>query len=350
MIVAPLDWGLGHTTRCIPIIQKFLTSNYEIFVACNNTQKKILEQEFNDLQFIFLKGYNIQYATSKRWLPFKILQQLPKILLTIKEENQWLSRSIENYNIDLVISDNRFGLYSSKVQCIFITHQLQIQARYNWLQQLIQRINYRFINRYSQCWVPDYENTFSIAGKLSHPVQLPAIPVKYIGPLSRLQKVQAARMKYKYLFLLSGPEPQRTILENKIAALLTSIKENVLLVRGKPIEDTSITLPENCTVCNHLIINDLQQAIAESEFIVSRAGYTTVMEILSLQKKAILIPTPGQTEQEYLGKHLMQQQWCYSFKQEGEDYLFHLNKAQTFSFNLPQFPPSYLEKIVENII
>ncbi len=349
ILVAPLDWGLGHATRCIPLIKFLTASGHQVIIASSGGQLALLQNEFPGLQTIGLKGYNIQYTGSKRWLPLKILWQSPKIMLSIRRENRWLQHTIKDFKIDLVISDNRFGLWSKQTACVFITHQLNIQAPFAWLEKLIQKINYNYINHYSACWVPDFKESFNIAGILSHPLNMPVIPVNYIGPLCRFEKNITAEKKYSFLILLSGPEPQRTLLENKIFSLVPKLIGKILILRGKPGSEEKINLTPNCTVVNHLNTTQLQQAFAESEYIISRCGYTTIMEVLSLQKKAILIPTPGQTEQEYLAPHLMQQSWCYTCNQN-DDLLFHINKAKDFTFNLPAFSKPVFKTVLDDFI
>jgi UDP:flavonoid glycosyltransferase YjiC (YdhE family) len=333
-LVAPLDWGLGHTTRCIPVIHLLQQNGYKVIIAAEGRQAQLLQQEFPALQILSLQGYRISYTQYKRLLPFKILWQLPKIVLAIRREHNWLHRTIAAQQIQLVISDNRFGLWSRKATCVFITHQLNIQTPFTWLSKAVRRINYRFINRYSACWVPDSADARgNLAGALSHPAVLPKVPVTYIGPLTRLQAREAAP-QYKWLFVLSGPEPQRTLLEKKLLQVTTQLNAPVFLLRARPGDTQLPDVPPNCTVANHLDSAALEQLFAASEYIVSRSGYTTVMELLAMGKKALLIPTPGQTEQEYLAQHLMQQQWCYTCQQE-DDLLAHCRQATAFSYQLP---------------
>lgn len=350
ILIVPLDWGLGHATRCIPIIRQLQRMDCEIIVASFHEQLMLLQKEFPHLSFIFLNGYNISYSKQKRWLPFKILMQTPKILLSINKEHKWLRKIIEQQKIDAVISDNRYGLYTSKVPCVFITHQLRIKVPFRWLENFIQNINYRFIDHYTECWVPDFEGDLNIAGSLSHPLKMPSVPIKYIGPLLRFElNNNKHEKKYEYLFILSGPEPQKSIFEKKILQILSQIKGSVMILRGKPGEEDVINSFENCTIVNHLTTDELQNILNESEFVISRCGYTTVMEILSLRKKSILVPTPGQTEQEYLAKHLMQQHWCYSCEQD-DNLLLHINKAKEFEFRLPSFKNDNLKSVMESFL
>lgn len=263
-----------------------------------------------------------------------LLGQLPRVSAIIKQEHRWLDGIIEQYQIDLVISDNRFGLSSKKIPCIFITHQLTIKAPFAWVEKILQRINYRFINRFTCCWVPDAAGEPNAAGILSHPAKLPEIPVHYIGLLSRFHP-QTVTRKYDYCILLSGPEPQRTLLENKLMAGLAEVDGKILLVRGKPGSEEEFNVPENVEVKNHLPTAEMQEALLQSECIVSRSGYTTVMELLSLHKKSVLIPTPGQTEQEYLAKKLQEGHACISVPQHRFNCVEHFGLVKKFDYQFP---------------
>ncbi len=338
ILIAPLDWGLGHATRCIPIIQTLQNQGYKIVVAANDKQQNLLQQELDKVQFVFLEGYQIAYSKSKYFFGLKILAQAPKILWSIYKEHQWLKKIIKQEKIDIVISDNRFGLYSKKTPSIFITHQLQIKAPYNWLEWMIQKINYCFINQYHQCWVPDIESENNIAGKLSHPKKLPKTPTHFIGSLSRFKRNDNSIKLYDVCILLSGPEPQRTLLEEILIHQFPSIKnKKIIFVRGLPSEENKIYINE-MIIHNHLSHQLLEEVINSSEIIIARSGYTTIMELMSLQKKAILIPTPGQTEQEYLAKYLYQKNNCLTYTQNS----FNLKEALLDSIN---FHYQFIENI-----
>lgn len=349
ILIAPLDWGLGHATRCIVLIQFLQQLGCAVTVAASGKIKKLLENEFPGITFLHLPGYEISYSKNKRYLAFKILLQIPKILKTLRAEHNWLQKIQDKYGFDAVISDNRYGFYTTITTSVFITHQLCIQTNISWLDRMLQRYNYRFINRFTECWIPDLKEKLNIAGALSHPQQLPAISSKYIGPLSRLKKIDAATISYKWIVIISGPEPQRSIFENKIFELAAGIPDKFIIIRGLPGEnEKKFTLP-NCTVFNHLNTEEMQDAIAHSEFVISRCGYTTVMEVLSLQKKAVFIPTPGQTEQEYLAQHLFAQNWCYTFNQE-DDFGMQLKKAVSFNYTLPEINTGQYKEVLSDFV
>ncbi|WP_447640304.1 MULTISPECIES: glycosyltransferase [Chitinophagaceae] len=339
VLIAPLDWGLGHATRCIPIIQYFYLQHWKVVIACppQSAHYALLSREFPDATFVPLFGYDVQYARSRAFFMPKMLLQLPKIRWTIRKEHIWLKNFLLRNKIDLVFSDNRYGLSHHEIPCIFMTHQLELNLPRQQQQRLTQKIFYRYINRFRQCWIPDFVKD-GLAGTLSHPKSLPKIPVHYIGLLSRLGSTMVADPDYLFLILLSGPEPQRSILEEKMLHIVGRLPGKVLMVRGTPHQYTTPFVPENCTVVNHLSNDDMRKAFAVSQYIISRSGYTTVMEILSWQKKSILIPTPGQPEQEYLGMELMQKRCAYSFAQETENYLDELLHATQFDYHFPQYP------------
>jgi UDP-N-acetylglucosamine:LPS N-acetylglucosamine transferase len=282
-------------------------------------------------------------------MPFKILLQTPKILRAVNDEHEWLKKLLITQHFDAIISDNRYGFYSDKIFSVFITHQLQVRTSLNLAKNFVRRQTYKHINKFNECWVPDFEENLNIASELSHPQTFPKIPVKYIGMLSRFKQKVKQTNSSKYLIILSGPEPQRTIFEEKILTFIKSGKEKCIIVRGKPEEKKSTEQNFNCIIYNHLTTEQLQDAFNASEFIVSRCGYTSVMEILALQKKSILIPTPGQTEQEYLAKHLMNQNWCYTFSQS-EDFNSHFVKAGNFQYNLPHIDTERYETILKDFV
>jgi uncharacterized protein (TIGR00661 family) len=337
VLVAPLDWGLGHATRCIPIIRMLLEKGCRVTIAAEAAHEKILQQEFPHIQFLPLFGYRVRYA--KNLLLLRLAGQLLRINKTINQEHQWLAKTVETYQVDWVISDNRYGLWHATVPCTFITHQLRVQmpAFCKWLEPFVQNKLYQFINRYNVCWVPDLpDEARGLSGALGHPEKKPKLPVLYTGWLSRFQNNSAAHTSlYKCLIVLSGPEPQRTILENKLLGQLANTTDNVLLVRGLPGAKQTFKLPPNITVHSHLPSAKMMKAFLQSEYIISRCGYSTLMDAFTLQKKCIFIPTPGQTEQEYLAERLQKNKMALVYQQPGFQLEKALSDAENFDFHFP---------------
>lgn len=333
ILVAPLDWGLGHATRCIPLIKELLAQQCDVVVAAEGAVKSLLSAEFPQLQFLYLKGYGIKYGKNRWDTIGKILLQVPQIIEAMDEEHNWLHTAVDEHQLDAVISDNRYGLFNDRITSIFITHQLLIKTSAGEIaDNLLQRLNYEYINTFNQCWVPDVAGDGNLAGSLSHPQKLPGIPVKYVGSLSRFKKQEKDFSQKHLLFILSGPEPQRTLLEEKILAEAVHFQGPILLVRGLPDSDDQLSVQENITAVNHLNADALQQAIEEASLVISRCGYSTVMDLMALQKASILIPTPGQTEQEYLANHLMNQCRVLCIPQEKFRLKAALDLTHTFPY------------------
>lgn len=305
-LIAPLDWGLGHATRCIPIICYLLKQNHRVFVCGEGSIEKLIKKEFPQVEFLSLRGYRINYSKSRVLFWYKMFIQLPKIAFAVSRERKWLTASINQYKIDVVISDNRLGMYNHNIYTIFLTHQLGIKTGTKFFDYFARKINYSYINHFNECWVPDLEGeSESLAGQLSHPQKLPNVPVRYIGLLSRIKIDESSRKEYDTAAILSGPEPQRTLFEKKLKALLSNCSSNAILVRGLPGEQKPIEgLPPNIKQANHLDTKEMSALMQTSSVVVCRSGYSTVMDLLKIGGSALLVPTPGQTEQEYLAQRL----------------------------------------------
>jgi uncharacterized protein (TIGR00661 family) len=357
VLVAPLDWGLGHATRCIPIIYELIRQGARVCIVVNPAQKTLLKSEFPDLEFIETEGYNIRYKGGV-FLKWGLLFRLPFLLRRIKLEHAWLDNLLQHRNIDAIISDNRYGFYHGTCYNVFITHQLQIQSGIGFSKIVDRYINrkilkwtYSFIEKFSSCWIPDFDAELSIAGILSHPYQLPSIPVKYIGILSRFFPSEKNMQSNSLLILLSGPEPQRTEFENILLNQLANTSINTVVVRGLPGSDfPPPPVRENIQIRNHLHSKALMELINNSEFIIARSGYSTIMDLLAMKKNAILVPTPGQTEQEYLGHYLHNKKWMYSVDQKNFNLQEALNDFKNAKLLLPEIPSTNLQDVVKSLL
>jgi UDP:flavonoid glycosyltransferase YjiC (YdhE family) len=377
LLVAPLDWGLGHTTRCIPIISELIRQGARVIVAANPAQNALLKSEFPQIEFIEIPGYNISYKGGIL-LKWGLLFRLPSILKQIKKENRWLNEFLQHHPVDAVISDNRYGLFHKTCPCVFVTHQLQIQSGIDsfivskpgqavrsragiwafvtrrcslivgrYMNRRILKWNYTHIEKFYSCWIPDLDGELSIAGLLSHPDKLPSIPVKYIGPLSRFHKSEKNIQKNTLLILLSGPEPQRTEFENILFSQLAESTIQAVVVRGLPGSGLSIPyIRDGIQIWDHLPSDALNELLNNSEYVVARSGYSTVMDLLAIKKNAILVPTPGQTEQEYLGYYLHQKKWMYTVAQKNFNLQAAIYDFENVALVLPEIPETNLHNVI----
>ena len=300
ILIAPLNWGLGHATRCIPIIKALLENNYTPIIASDGIALALLKKEFPDIQTLELPSYQIEYAKNGANFKWKLIQNGPKMVRAILEEKKIIKNWIEKHAIDGIISDNRLGVISKKVPSVFITHQLNVMTgNTTWITT---KAHQYIIKKYTECWVPDLAGTLNLTGKLGH-INDPNIKIKYIGPISRLEKKLVPK-KYDLLVILSGPEPQRGILEHHLKKEIVQFKGNVIFIEGNIESEQKTVVKEHVTYYNFMNSTELELAFNESEMVLCRSGYTTIMDLAQLRKKAFFIPTPGQYEQEYLAKKL----------------------------------------------
>lgn len=297
VLIAPLHWGLGHATRCIPLIEQQLEAGNEVIVAAEGGPHNVIQTRFPELRFIEIPFMEITYPRDGN-MSRHFFFRGPKLLRSIRHEHRLLQSIVEREGIDLVISDSRFGLWTRKAKCVFVTHQVKIKSPH--FEGLINRLNRWVMNRYDEVWIPDYETSPGLAGELSHPTSVPK-HARYIGPLSRFKEPlqPRAEKQWKAVAIISGPEPQRSLFEAEIARELIESDEPALIVRGKPNEKEKREIGK-LKMVGHLDDDALREALACTDRIISRSGYSTIMDLHVLGLTAELHPTPGQTEQEYL--------------------------------------------------
>lgn len=312
ILVAPLNWGLGHAARCIPIINALLENNFEPIIASDGIALKLLKKEFPNLKTIELPSYNIKYSEKGKDLKIKLLKDSPKLLKAIKSEKKRVKKLVEEEKIIGIISDNRFGVYSKSIPSVYITHQLNVlSGSSTWFSS---KMHQKVIKKFDECWVPDNKSELNLSGKLGH-LKNSNLNIKYIGPLSRFNKIDCD-LNYDLLVLLSGPEPQRTILDNKLQEDLKDYNGRILFIKGVIEKQQTVVKNGNTTIYNFMTSIELEKAINQSKIILSRSGYTTIMDLSKLEKKAFFIPTPGQYEQEYLANKIDESELVPTCKQD----------------------------------
>ena len=296
VIVAPLNWGLGHASRCVPIINALISNNFTPIIASDGQSLLFLQKEFPALESIVLPSYQISYGKN---LKLKLTLQLPKLYQTFKKENS-LVKDFINKNKDVVgiISDNRFGVFNNTIPSIYITHQVNVLSGFTTF--LTSFIHQKIIKKFNQCWVPDTQNS-QFSGQLSFTNK--KINIKYIGVLSRFKK-QELKKEIAVLVVLSGPEPNKTFLEKKLKSTFKNDDKKIVFVLGNIEQNQKKWQKNNITFYNYVLSNQLEKLINTSEIIICRSGYSSIMDLAVLHKKAFFIPTKHQTEQEYLASFL----------------------------------------------
>lgn len=302
ILVASLNWGLGHASRCVPLVQRLLDEGHEVVLGGDGDSLTLLRKHFPQLRYTYLAPLNLRYSTGNRQV-LAMLKALPKLILWSVKDHSMLRAILREEHFDQVISDNRFGFYNKQVECVYITHQLHIMLPrgWKWAEPLVSRLHARVYAHFNKVWVPDYkEYDQSLAGDLSHN----DANVKYIGPLSRFQNIQINRINHNYsiVAVLSGLEPHRSFLERELVSRYAGTDENVLILQGLMHRPNTCIKRGNITLVPYMSDAELVPALLGAKHIIARSGYSTIMDFYQLDvlNKAELIPTPGQPEQEYL--------------------------------------------------
>jgi len=335
ILVCPLEWGIGHATRCVPLIKELLKQDTNVIIGASGRPLAFLKNEFPQLSFIDFPGYSFTYP-GRGSMAFKMLLQIPSLFKGARNEHKFLDKIIDQHKIDIVISDNRFGLWTKKVPCVYMTHQVFIKSskKLKFLEPILYKIHKHYMSKYNEVWIPDFENENNLSGDLSHLNELPS-NFYFVGPQSRFFSSSGldkqSDFKYDVLCLLSGPEPQRTLLEKKIIEQLKDLNLRVVIVAGKPEVSVSNQVSENLKIYSHLDTETLKQLIIESEVVIARPGYSTIMDLVSLNKRAIFIPTPGQTEQEYLASKFKKEKNYFRLAQNDFNLPVALEQSKNYS-------------------
>ncbi len=337
VLVCPLGWGLGHASRDIPIIEFFLNKGCEVIVAGDNQQMILLTQHFSGIKAIHFPSFKVKFSKGKSqlWPLIRIAFLLPYFII---KEHFLLKKLIKEHQIDIVVSDNRYGLWNKHVKSIFITHQLKVlfPQPFRFLEPIGERFIHYFIKKFDKCWIPDFSGKDNLAGELSHSSKIEG-KVQYIGLLSRFSnlRINTTNETYDLVVVASGPSPQREIFIDKVAKLARIHSLKTLIIKGEPEAGTAIYEDDRIEFVGHLDDLLFASIVKSSKRVICRAGYSTIMDMVALGVSPIVVPTPGQTEQEYLAKSL------------GEKGIFRfVEQHKIDSFDINEF--SYLGQRLNN--
>ncbi|MEM9718973.1 MAG: glycosyltransferase [Bacteroidota bacterium] len=334
ILIAPLDWGLGHATRCIPLVEELIFKGAKITLAGSGGGLTLLKEQYPNFPSLELPAYRVRYSARSQQVGM-LIRQLPRLLRVIQQERQILAQWIRKHPQDGIISDNRYGCWNAQIPCVFLCHQLNplLPSPLARFQGSLFHLHRRFLRPFQEIWIPDYAPPDSLSGRLSQPgVQLEK--ALFIGPLSRFSKFTSQTPGFYTktlrgnppfaLAILSGPEPQRSLLEAQLLKQAESLEHSLWIIQGKW-DRTEPIIKGNCTLIPHMHQQDLYLAIQSAQYIISRSGYSSIMDYEALGvKRSILIPTPGQSEQEYLGEKLHKEKVALCVRQN------HLNLPAAF--------------------
>lgn len=346
ILVTPLNWGLGHATRCIPIIRTLLKLGVEVVIATDGGPYQLLTKEFPQLRAYELPGYNVNYKGNN--FGWTMLRQGAKVLAAIAKEQKAVQNILANEKIDAIISDNRFGCYSKDIPSVFITHQVNLISPLKALEAPANLANHQLIKKFDEVWIPDFPGEVNLAGKLSFPANFKK--KRYLGALTRMHGGRLEK-SFDIIAVISGPEPKRSEFELKVFSQAIKLEKRVLVVRGLPDQWEFVNLTSNVEAVAFLTSKALNEAILSADVLVSRSGYSTILDLVKLEKPALLVPTPGQTEQEYLAKQLASKGLFASQSQEDFNMAEGIEKAlERPGFKADMFPTVDLESEISRFL
>ncbi len=324
ILVSPLEWGLGHTARTVRVIDHLISLGHIVVLASDGLSLRFLRFRFPQLPWVRLSFHQVSYPKNSR-LVMHLLLQIPSIIRSIRQNRKELARIISQYQIDIVVSDHRYGMHHPSVSSVFITTQLWLKAPrgWEWGEKLVYNIHKLVLRRFNQIWIADFPDIPGISGKLTHPPRLPG-NARYIFPVSRMLGLDVVRPENadppEVLAIISGPEPQRSILEEKISTILLNQQIKATILRGLPPADPSERPAEEqngpVRMISHASDPHLAWYLLSAGKIICRPGISNLSDLVTLGKTAILVPTPGQTEQEYPAQQLGRKKFFKVCQQE----------------------------------
>lgn len=310
VLICPLYWGIGHATRMVPIAEMLREKGFRVFVAAPDELLAVFDK--SSVSAISMKSYSPAYPPNLN-LTLALILQSPFMIIQSLADRIRIRRIINDNNIDIILCDNRFGCFNRRVYSVYITHQVNIRSSFNhkWKSQLFSLVHRLVINRYDECWIPDLPGDENFSGRLSHP-PVKGIAARYTGILSRMTATGAVPLPGLdavsfHLLILSGPEPMKSFFEKKIISLYAGRRE-ILVIVGASSSGNSFDGNDrrgrNIQRFSYTSAPELKYLVEKSEKIICRPGYSTIMDLISLGRRALLVPTPGQSEQKYLAGHL----------------------------------------------
>ncbi|MBD3346064.1 MAG: hypothetical protein GF401_13470 [Chitinivibrionales bacterium] len=356
VLIAPLDWGLGHATRCVPIIRELKRRGHDVVLAAQGKPARVLSSEFPGIEIVPIVNYAVSYASHPWLLYLKFPWLLLKVFLCAARENRQLNHIIHKHDIHVVISDNRFGCHSKNARCVYISHQLTVlmPKGFSFLEPLFWWGHRQVTKKYDELWIPDVPQKENLTGDLTRKYPLP-LNSRFIGLLSRFNRhtiVQDRVENLDLLVMISGPEPSRSQFEKVVLAQLKNYHGRVVILAGDPSHTCGRKgLNPGVILKPHASTEEIIQLLLSAKAIICRGGYTTIMELVSLNKKAVLVPTPGQTEQRYLCQRLQSMGYCVMYDQNAFNLEKALDKLSRISTPCSLIPPyNLLNSAIDTLV
>lgn len=329
IIYGVCSWGLGHATRSLPVLRRLLSEHNNITVISNGRSLEVLKKELGEqVTYVDIPDYPMLLSENTRQFLAKSMMYWPVFIKRIEDGLAQLQKILDKKHYDCIISDARYDMYSKTIPSFFISHQMRIMnpLQIKMFENAMERFNLFFFKRYKGVIVPDYKEN-NLSGDLSHNLKrIDEDTIHYVGVLSDFTR-RSMKKDIDYLISISGPEPQRSYLEEKLASQAEELQGNVVMTLGKA-EKYSVTKKKHLTTYSFVTKELREELLNKAKLVVSRSGYSTLMDVAVVGTKALFIPTPGQIEQEYLSEYHNTLGTFYSITQDIVDLKNDVTRAE----------------------
>jgi uncharacterized protein (TIGR00661 family) len=311
------SWGLGHATRSLPVIRELLEENNDLTVISHGRSLELLKKELgSNIDYYDIPDYPMLLSAEPRQFMAKSIIYWPLFIRSIQSGISNVKKIIDKKKFDVIISDARYDMLNKTVRTFFISHQIRIMnpLRIKILETGSELFNDFFFKRFNGIIVPDYKED-NLSGDLSHNLKkINEKKIHYVGVLSDFKK-KKIKKDIDYLISITGPEPQRTILEKKLLLQANDLVGNIAITLGKT-EEKEYSTQENIEIFSFLTKEERENLLNRSKLVISRSGYSTILDLAVIGAKALMTPTPGQIEQEYLSRYHNSKGTFYSVNQD----------------------------------
>ncbi|MEK6968538.1 MAG: glycosyltransferase [Nanoarchaeota archaeon] len=342
------NYGLGHATRMLPVIMKLIEQGEKVTIVAKGNSLLMLKNELGDASNYELMQYEVPLKFSdKGFSMFETLKAGPSFISLISSQKKWLENFSAKEKIDRVIADGEIGYHLKNKKSFFVNNQLRLLPG-SLLGDGTELLTDVFSKGFEKVIVPDDENG-TLGGLLTSKTRFyDKKRLAYVGILSSIRKKNVVR-NVDYFISISGPGISKEVFTRQVMEQLHLLKGKVVVALGRP-DLKEIASKGNAKIYPYLNRKQQESFLNKAKLVISRSGYTTMMELAEIDKKAFFIPTLNHPEQEYLAKFQKNSGRFHYSKQDSFNFKEDIDEAKQYPGfkNVPKTKKS-VEKFLEAI-
>lgn len=341
ILFAVHDWGLGHATRDLPLIRGLAASGHRVWVLSTGRALQLLQGELGEAcEYVRLQDIPKPLGRRPFWFYVRMSLSLPVVFWTFHRERRLVDALVAEHGFDRIVSDSRYGVCSPSVPSFYLVHSLRqiIPGRPKRLEKMVEAAQKLMWRRAVKLLIPDEEED-GLAGDLCHDLACSwEGRLEYIGVLASVRRRDVPQ-DVDHFISVSGAEPQRTMFERLVLSQASSLPGRVIVALGRPEAGAAVSDGGRVQVHAFMARAEQEEMMNRARLVISRSGYTTLMELAELRRRALLVPTVGQSEQEYLAERLERLGRMHAVKQGDLDLVRDAARALEYG-GLQPFRPT----------